>query len=145
MTVLARLQSFEIDDDPDRLDLSVLHAYLTKSYWARGITRDKIAGFVPGSWNFGVYHGKDEQVGYARLITDRATFAYLSDVFILPTYQGFGLGKWLMSVVLSQPDVQDMRRVLLATEDAHEFYRRFGFGAIPQPNRLMQWLRPPPE
>lgn len=139
MSVLATVQSFEIDDDPARLDVDMMHAFLTKSYWAAGIEKPAVQRLIDGSWNFGVYHGADEQIGYARLITDRASFAYLADVFVLPDYQGFGLGKWMLSVMFAQPDVLQLKRILLVTQDAQELYRRFGFSPIRKPERFMEW------
>lgn len=128
---------FTISTDPARLDLNVIHQFLTNSYWAAGIPMELVKKSVQHSLNFGVYHGA-EQIGFARLVTDYATFAYLADVFILEAYRGRGLSKWLMEVILSQEEVQGLRRWMLATRDAHGLYAQFGFVPIPNPERFMQ-------
>jgi GNAT superfamily N-acetyltransferase len=128
------------------LDLDVIHAFLSEhSYWARGIPRDVVARSIANSLCFGVYTVENKasnpsprQVGFARVTTDRATFAYLGDVFILSEHRGRGLSKRLMEAVLSHPDLQGLRRWMLATADAHELYRKFGFGLLSQPERFMQ-------
>lgn len=128
------------------LDLDVIHAFLSEhSYWARGIPRDVVARSIANSLCFGVYSVENKasnpsrrQVGFARVTTDRATFAYLGDVFILPEHRGRGLSKRLMEAVLSHPDLQGLRRWMLATADAQELYRKFGFGLLSQPERFMQ-------
>ncbi|HEX6565601.1 MAG TPA: GNAT family N-acetyltransferase [Chthoniobacterales bacterium] len=128
------------------LDLELIHYFLSEhSYWARGIPRDVVARSIANSLCFGVYaSGKGaldpgrRQVGFARVTTDRATFAYLADVFILPGHRGQGLSKRLMEAVLAHQDLQGLRRWMLATADAHELYRRFGFAELSQPDRFMQ-------
>jgi GNAT superfamily N-acetyltransferase len=135
-----------ISTNPAWLDLDVIHAFLSKhSYWARGIPRDVVARSITNSLCFGVYSVENKasnpsrrQVGFARVTTDRATFAYLGDVFILPEHRGRGLSKRLMEAVLAHPDLQGLRRWMLATADAHELYRKFGFGLLSQPERFMQ-------
>lgn len=128
------------------LDLELIHHFLSEhSYWARGIPRDVVARSIANSLCFGVYssrksalgHGR-QQVGFARVTTDRATFAYLADVFILPEHRGRGLSKQLMEAILAHPDLQGLRRWMLATADAHELYRRFGFAELSNPDRFMQ-------
>ncbi len=122
-----------ISTNPAWLDLDVIHAFLSEhSYWARGIPRDVVARSITNSLCFGVYAVENKasnpsrrQVGFARVTTDRATFAYLGDVFI-------------MEAVLAHPDLQGLRRWMLATADAHELYRKFGFGLLSQPERFMQ-------
>jgi GNAT superfamily N-acetyltransferase len=128
---------FEISTDSARVDVSVVHEFLTNCYWARGIPAETVRRSIENSICFGVYHGK-EQVGFARVITDRATFAYLADVFILPSYRGRGLSKWLMECIVGHPDLQGLRRWMLATKDAHGLYSRFGFTAIKAPERWME-------
>lgn len=109
---------YEIDTDPSRLDLGTVHSFLKDSYWARGVPREIVERSVENSLCFGLYR-RDEQVGFARVTTDRATFAYLADVFVLEGHRGRGLGKWLMEVVLTHPDLRGLRRWMLATADAH--------------------------
>ena len=135
-----------ISTDPAKLDLHLIHQFLSEhSYWARGIPRDVVARSIANSLCFGVYGGENAtpipdwcQVGFARVATDRATFAYLADVFILPEHRGQGLSKRLMEAILAHPDLQGLRRWMLATADAHELYRRYGFTALSHPDRFMQ-------
>jgi len=117
---------FTISCDPERIDVPAVYNYLTASYWAKGITREAVERSIAYSLPFGVYHG-EKQVGFARVITDRTTFAYLSDVFILPEAQGQGLGKWMIEVITSHPELQGLRRWLLFTRDARGLYEKFGF------------------
>jgi GNAT superfamily N-acetyltransferase len=132
------------------LDLALIHHFLSEhSYWARGIPRDVVARSIANSLCFGLYaSGKGmqsparRQVGFARVATDRATFAYLADVFVLPEHRGQGLSKRLMEAVLAHPDLQGLRRWMLATADAHELYRQYGFTALSQPDRFMQRHNP---
>ena len=128
---------FEISTDPARIDLSVVHGFLTNSYWARGIPLETVRRSLQHSLCFGVYKGK-QQAGFARVITDRATFAYLADVFVLDEFRGNGLSKWLMECIMSHPDLQGLRRWSLATRDAHGLYEKFGFKALPAPERCME-------
>jgi GNAT superfamily N-acetyltransferase len=128
---------FEITSDPARLDLSVVHAFLTNSYWARGIPIETVQRSMENSICFGIYRG-DRQIGFARVISDRATFAYLADVFVVPEYRGRGLSKWLMECILAHPDLQGLRRWMLATQDAHGLYRQFGFTSIKTSERWME-------
>ncbi len=137
MTVDYTRGDFTISTDKARLDLAVIHGFLKDSYWAKGIPIEVVQRSIVHSLCFGVYH-LTAQIGFARLITDYATFAYLSDVFILETYRGQGLGKWLIECILSHPDVQGLRRWMLATSDAHGLYRQFGFEGLTDPSRFMQ-------
>ena len=133
---------YEIDDDAARLDLDLIHRYLSEdSYWARGIPREVVERAVTHSLCLGVYAGS-EQVGFARVVSDRATFAYLADVFVLPAHRGQGLSKRLMAAVTAHPALQGLRRWLLATADAHGLYRQHGFTALARPERFME-RRPP--
>jgi GNAT superfamily N-acetyltransferase len=132
---------FEISTDPARLDLDAVHEFLAGSYWAKGIPRDTLERSVQNSLCFGIYHGR-RQVGFARVITDRATFAYLADVFVLPDYRGRGLSKWLMQCILGHPDLQGLRRWMLATQDAHGLYRQSGFTPLKSPERWMEVHHP---
>lgn len=128
---------YSISTDPARLDLETIHRFLDSSYWAAGRPLEVIRRSIENSLPFGVYAGA-RQVGFARVITDYATFAWLADVFVLEEFRGQGLGKWLVEVILSHPDLQGFRRWVLATKDAHELYRRFGFEALKRPERWME-------
>ncbi len=141
MTPTTGIPGYEISADPERLDIAVIHAYLGESYWAAGIPRSTVEQAIRHSLCFGVYAGS-EQVGFARVITDRATFAYLSDVFILAPHRGKGLSKCLLSAVLAHEDLQRLRRFMLATRDAHELYRQVGFEGLAHPSRMMEILKP---
>lgn len=109
-----------------KLDLAVIHRFLTSSYWANGIPVEVVRRSIECSFPFGLYKN-NKQVGFARVITDHATFAYLADVFILEDHRGRGLGKWLMEVIIEHPELQGLRRWVLATQDAHGLYGKFGF------------------
>ena len=129
--------AYEISTDPARLDLDVIHGFLTESYWARGIPRETVARSLRGSLCFGVYHA-GAQVAFARAITDRATFAYLADVFVLPAHRGRGVGKRLIAAIKAHPELQGQRRWLLGTRDAHGLYRQFGFAPPADPSLWME-------
>jgi GNAT superfamily N-acetyltransferase len=132
---------FVISTDPDRLDLDVVHRFLSEeAYWSPGVPRDLVERSIDNSLCFGLYRG-EEQVGFARVVTDRAAFAWLADVFVLPEHRGKGLGKWLVETVLAHPDLQSLRRFLLGTADAHSLYERYGFRPV-DPGRTME-RRPP--
>jgi len=130
-------EGYLVSTDPERLDLGTVHEFLTNSYWARGVSPDVILRSVSNSLCFGLYR-RGEQVGFARVITDRATFAYLADVFVLEGHRGRGLGRWLMEVVLTHPDLQGLRRWMLATADAHGLYREYGFHELGKPGIFME-------
>lgn len=136
-------EQYTISTDPSRLDLVLVHHFLsTQSYWAKNRTLEAQARAVQNSLNFGVYAGL-QQVGYARVVADYATFAWLCDVFILPEYRGLGLSKWLVQTVIDHPDLRPIRRLLLATRDAHELYRKYGgFDTLPNPERWMERFNP---
>lgn len=119
----------------------MIHSFLTNSYWAEGISKEIIRRSIEGSLCFGVFEN-DRQVGFARMITDKATFAYLADVFIIEEYRGLGLSKWLMEVIMSHPGLQGLRRMMLATKDAHELYKKFGFTSLTNADRWMQIHHP---
>src|ERR1700730_15188553 len=130
---------FEISTDPHRIDLALVHGFLTESYWAKGIPLETVKRSIQGSICFGIYdRGNGQQVGFARAITDRATFAYLADVFVVDAYRGKGLSKWIMACIRSHPQLQGLRRWLLATADAHGLYAQFGFSALKTPERWME-------
>jgi GNAT superfamily N-acetyltransferase len=131
-----------ITTDPSRLDLDVIHRFLAGSYWAAGIPREIIERAVDHSLCFGAFDGP-HQVGFARVISDRATYAYVSDVFVLPSHRGCGIGKRLMAAIVAHPDLQGLRRWTLFTRDAHDLYRQYGFAEPRYPERLMEILAPP--
>jgi len=133
---------FLISTDPARLQLDVIHKYLSEeSYWARGREFEITKSAIENSLPFGIYQG-DAQAGFARVITDKATFAWLADVFILPEYRGKNLSKRLMEAILSHPELQGLRRWVLATKDAHGLYAQYGFTPLKFPERWME--RPAP-
>jgi GNAT superfamily N-acetyltransferase len=135
------MPEYDISTDPGRLDLEVIHNYLAEeSYWSPGIPRDVVERAVRNSLCFGVYDGA-RQIGFARVVTDRATFALLADLFILAPHRGHGLSKRLMQSIVSHPDLQGLRRMLLLTSDAHGLYRKFGFTELGNPSRFMEVLR----
>jgi GNAT superfamily N-acetyltransferase len=136
-TVERSLGAYLISTDRARLDLDAIYAYLSGvSYWARGRPRDQIVRGIENSVPFGVYHG-DEQVGFARLVTDHATFAWLADVYVLDAHRGQGLGKALVEAVIEHPALAGVPRVLLATLDAHGLYEQYGFVSLTGDERFM--------
>jgi GNAT superfamily N-acetyltransferase len=132
---------YSISTDPARLDLDATHAYLVRAYWCEGIPRQTMERAIANSLCFGLFRGKD-QVGLARVVTDSATFAYLCDVYVLEDHRGKGLAKWLMECVMAHPALQGLRRFSLATRDAHNLYRQFGFRELSKPESMMEILRP---
>ena len=129
---------FVISTDRKRLNIDVIHSYLSgRSYWATGRSVETIRRSIQHSLSFGIYSGR-KQVGFARVITDYATFAWIADVFVLEDYRGKGLSKWLMEVILGHPRLQKFRRWVLATKDAQELYRRYGFAELKRPERWME-------
>lgn len=134
-------EGYRISTDPAQLDLDVVHGFLATSYWAAGIPRDVVARSIEASVPFGLYRG-DEQVGFARVVTDRATFAYLCDVFVVEAHRGRGLGRWLVATVLAHPDLRALRRWMLATWDAHGLYAGHGFTPLAKPETFMERYDP---
>ncbi len=132
MSLERKHQDYTLSDAPARLDLDAIPGFLSRSYWSPGIPRATVARAIANSLCFGVYLGTT-QVGFARLVTDRATFAYLADVYVLEPHRGRGLSRALMELVMSHPEVQGLRRWLLATRDAHGLYRKFGFVDLANP------------
>lgn len=134
----AHENGFTISTDKSKLNIAVVHGYLSNhSYWAKNIPLEKVERSIAFSFCFGVYQ-QTEQIGFARLITDYTTYAYLADVFILPSHRGLGLSKWLMAFITANPELQGLRRWVLATQDAHGLYAQFGFEPYDKPERLMQ-------
>jgi GNAT superfamily N-acetyltransferase len=137
-----RKGEYEIDTDRRRLDLAAIHRFLSQeAYWTKGRTLEQTLTAIENSSCFGLYHGR-EQVGFARVVTDRATFAYVGDVYILKVHRGRGLSKWLMQTIVDQPDMQGLRRWLLATRDAHGLYEQYGFSSLVHPERWMERTAP---
>jgi GNAT superfamily N-acetyltransferase len=136
-------QSYERDQffiytDPAKANPEAIHKYLSNgSYWAEYIPYETVANSLKNSMCFSLYTG-EKQIGLARVITDKATFAYLCDVYVLPDFRGQGLSKWLMECVKGHPDLQTIRRFMLATKDAHGLYEQFGFKPTAAPERLME-------
>jgi len=137
-----RCGEFLISTDRARIDLNVVHGFLTNCYWAKGIPRDVVARSIENSLCFGVYDGAGAHVGFARVISDFATYAYVADVFVLESHRGRGLGKGLMKCILQHPALQGLRRWNLSTLNAHELYAQFGFVPPKWPERYMEILRP---
>lgn len=129
---------FLISTDQNKLQLNVIHNFLSKTYWAPNISLETVKKSMDNSYCFGVYKN-DEQIGFARLITDYATFAYLADVFILEEYRGIGLSKWLMQIILESEGVQGLRGWMLKTKDAHGLYKQFNFNTPTFPERVMEY------
>lgn len=131
--------SFLISTDRAKLDAEAIYRYLSGSYWAKTRSRDAVERSLANSLCFGLYED-EKQVGLARVVSDFATFAYLCDVYVLDAYQGKGLGAWLLQSVMAHPDLQNLRRWLLATRDAHGLYRKAGFTELKTPERWMEIL-----
>lgn len=142
MAFEATHEGYLISDDPARLQIDAVHAYLSRSYWASGIPRDVVARSLARSLCLGIYAPSGEQVGLVRLVTDRSTFAYVCDVYVLEPHRGRGLSKAAMQLATSHPELAQLRRWHLATQDAHGLYARFGFIPVPQPERHMEKRNP---
>lgn len=134
-------EGFAITTETSFFNVEFIHAFLSKSYWAENIPLETVQRSIDNSLCFGVFHS-GRQIGFARVITDKATFAYLADVFIDEAYRGQGLSKWLMEVIMAHPDLQGLRRMMLATRDAHGLYAQFGFSELTFPERWMQIHKP---
>jgi GNAT superfamily N-acetyltransferase len=137
MNYQARREDYLISTDSALLDVEVIHNYLHQSYWAAGIPIEIVQRSIANSLCFGIYKNA-AQIGFARVISDYATFAYLADVFILESFRGQGLSKWLMEMIISHPQLQGLRRWMLATRDAHELYQKYGFTALKNPANCME-------
>ena len=134
--------ALQVSTDKDRLDIGLIHRFLaTEAYWSRGIPRATVERAVAGSLCFGGYLD-GQQVAFARVVTDGATFGYLADVFVLPEHRGRGHAKTLVATVMAHPKLQGLRRFSLATSDAHELYAAFGFAPPARPETLMEKLEP---
>lgn len=129
--------TFTVTTDPSMIDHAVVADFLGATYWSRGIPPPVVSRSIEGSLCFAL-RDETSQIGFARVISDRATIAFLNDVFVLPEYRGRGLGKWLVGCVMSHPDLQGLRAWVLVTRDAHELYRKFGFKALARPDGYME-------
>jgi len=136
-----RRDGFTISTDPSRLDRDTIHEFLAGSYWAKAIPREIVDRSIEGALCFGLYENA-RQIGFARVITDFATFAYLADVFVLESHRGRGLAAWLMESILAHPKLQGLRRWMLVTRDAHPLYRKVGFTELAHPERVMEMTFP---
>ncbi|MGC1978121.1 MAG: GNAT family N-acetyltransferase [Candidatus Sulfotelmatobacter sp.] len=137
-----RRGEFLISTSRERLSLDVVHGFLTNCYWAKGIPREVVARSIEHALCFGIYDGEGAQVGFARVISDFATIAYVGDVFVVETHRGRGLGKWLMQCIVQHPALQNLRRWILTTRDAHGLYSQFGFAPVKAPERFMELHQP---
>ena len=136
-----RKDEFTVSTDPALIELAVVHGFLSECYWAKGIPRDVVARSIENSLCFGLY-AKDKQIGFARVISDYATYAYIGDVFVLDSFRGHGLGKWLMECVMQHSRLQGLRRWSLVTRDAHGLYSKLGFEPLKKPENYMELHRP---
>jgi len=134
---------YEISTDPDRLDVDAIHRFLSEeAYWSPAdVPRERVDRAIAGSLCFGIYAPDGSQAAFGRAVTDYASFAFVADVFVLGPHRGRGLGVWLIEAMVGHPDLAPVRRFVLATADAHGLYRRFGFAALPDPERYMALLR----
>lgn len=135
-------REFTVIDRRENLDVELIYNFLSNfSYWAKGISREAVVKSLDNSLCFGLFKD-DKQIGFGRVVTDHATFAYLADVFILEDYRGKGLGKWLVECIVKHPDLQGLRRWMLATADAQQLYHQFGFTSLNKPERFMEKHNP---
>jgi len=132
---------YETSLDPARIDVEAAHAYIANSYWAQGMPIEVLRKAIANSLCVAAFH-RGAQVGFARVVTDRATFAYLADVYVLEAHRGRGLSRRLVAALLEHPDLQGLRRLMLVTRDAHGLYEKFGFTALAHPDRVMELHRP---
>ena len=137
-----RDDGFVVSTEHARLDLDAIHAFLVTAYWSRDIARERMERAIANSIPFGLYAPDGAQAGFARVLTDRAVFGYLGDVFVLEQHRGRGLGAWLVECVMAHPDLQTLRRFHLGTADAHGLYAKFGFHPNPRPDTLLDRLGP---
>jgi len=136
------IEGYRISTDQSELDIKSIHEFISKSYWAEGIPMAILTRAISNSLCFGVFSKEKEQVGFARMITDLATYAYLADVYILEDHRGKGLSKWLMEEIMSHSDLQGLRRMTLATADAHGLYEKYGFSELAKPEIFMENWNP---
>jgi GNAT superfamily N-acetyltransferase len=132
-----REDGYQVDDDRTRIQLDVVHGFLQTAYWSPGVPRDVVERAVANSIVMAVYSPSGDQIGMARAVTDRATFAWIADVFVLPEHRGLALGRFVVESLLEHPELQGLRRFMLATKDAHDLYRGYGFEKLDDPGRYM--------
>lgn len=138
------MTEYTISTDKDKLDLLVIHDFLSnRSYWAKNRSYETVVRSVENSLCFGMYNESETMIGFARVVSDFAVFAYIMDVFILEEYRNKGLGKKLMDGIMKHPDLQGLQRIMLATKDAHEMYRKFGFKMTESADKLMEIVNKP--
>ena len=136
------IEGFRISSENEDMDLEAIHKFLSESYWAKGIPKRTLKKAMENSLCFGVFDSVGAQIGFAKVVTDSATFAYLADVYILDKHRGQGLSKWLMAEVLSHNELQGLRRIILATLDAHGLYEQYGFKPLAKPEIFMEAWNP---
>lgn len=136
------VDGYQINTDSSAMDFDVIYGFISESYWAKGIPIETLKRALDNSLCFGVFTNSAQQIGFARVITDSATYAYLSDVFIVKEHRGLGLSKWLVKTILDHPNLQGLRRISLATQDAYGLYTQFGFNALAHPDRFMEIWNP---
>jgi GNAT superfamily N-acetyltransferase len=135
-------EGYVLSTDPERLDREAIYGYLVASYWAERIPREVFERSIDNAMCFGLYAPDGSQAGFARIISDHATVAYLGDVFVLEPHRGRGLSKWMMDCIIGHPDLQGLRRWILLTRDAHGLYQQFGFTPLAKPDRWMELWAP---
>ena len=136
------ISGYKFSSDTNEMDVSVIHGYISRSYWAKNIPLPTMKKAIDNSLCFGVFTDSGEQVAFARMVTDSATFAYLADVFVLEEHRGRGISKWIMKNIIEHPNLQGIRRMALATSDAHGLYKEFGFKALNSPESFMELHQP---
>ncbi len=136
------MDGYRISTETREMDFDVIYTFISTSYWAKGIPKATMKKAIENAFCFALFDFENNQVGFARLITDKATFAYLADVFILEDHRQKGLSKWLISEIIDHPQLQGLRRMMLATKDAHGLYQQFGFEPLNSPEMLMQIHKP---
>ncbi len=136
------MQGYRITTVVDEMNLQVIHEFLVNCYWSKGIPFSTLKRAIENSLSFGVLTHQGEQVAFARMITDRATYAYLADVFVIESHRGKGIAKWLMQTIMIHPDLQGLRRITLGTRDAHGLYEKVGFKPLAHPQIFMEVWKP---
>ncbi|TYK64191.1 GNAT family N-acetyltransferase [Colwellia echini] len=136
------VSGYKASSDIKDMDITVIHDFISTSYWAKGIPLNTMEKAINNSLCFGVFTDSGSQVAFARMVTDSATFAYLSDVFVSKDHRGKGLSKWLMKIIIEHPNLQGIRRMALATRDAHSLYEQFGFKSLSSPESFMELHQP---
>lgn len=133
-----QIEGFRVSNKVSEFDIDVIHEFISNSYWAKSMPKALLVSAIENSLCFGVFSNDNKQVAFARVITDKATFAYLADVFVVEAHRGRGLSKYMIDHILMQPELQGLRRIMLATADAHTLYEQFGFKPIQQPEMFME-------